>query len=465
MVTLKTDLTPDLVVLGKMFYGDQETQERFAELIDPAVFQANATRTLFLLFAREARKGFDPTTIMPIVKAEAPGSLGLLDRIIGSVGSDAMDVTASPEHIAEAATAWSTVTKFQRALLYAQEGLTAAKPYDEVRSTLERHLTAIDLAVLSRKPYDDKADMVRRVREYLEGEQAGLPFGFVKLDKKVTPIMTGNLVIVAGRPGTGKSTHMRNWARNWVKRGERVAYFSFEMSGEEKLPLFACMDANLDYTKYVRQAFDRQEKARFYEALDWWATCENFRLNERSDVTPEWLLRTMHRYRADGFDVVIVDHLHRIRYSANAKDGIRLAMGDLAKTLKSWGVDHSAKVIAGAQLTKGDKHEEPGDDMIRESGQILDEADKIFLPWLPLVSGLRTGDGSFLPTIGTDGRRILESDAQKGADLGLDPTRAFLKIGKQRVRSYDGFVALPFNAASGAMADLDDSHLSLARAS
>lgn len=456
------DLTPDLIVLGKMLWGDQDDAIRFAEMVDPGVFQSKATRRLFILMSREAPKGFSPTTLVPIVNSEAPECKQLLDRLMGRLGTDTANENASLEHIVESATAWSTTTKFLKSLTVAQEALAMGESYDKTRSTLERHLTAIDLGVLSGKSYDDKTDMVRRVRDFLDGDQHGLPFGYVKLDKKVTPILTGNFVVIAGRPGTGKSTDLRNWARNWVKAGERVVYFSLEMSGEEKLPLFACMDANLDYTRFVRKQFGRDEKTRFYAALEWWQAADNFRVNERSDVTPEWLLRQMHRYRADGFDIIVIDHLHRVRYTANQKGEVRLAMAEFAKALKSWGVDHSARVIAGAQLTKGDKHEEPDDDMIREASQILDEADKIFLKWLPLVAGLRTGNGDFVPTIGADGRRILASDAQKGADLGLDPTRTFLKIGKQRVRQFDGFVALPFNAASGVIADLDDSHLALA---
>lgn len=461
-MTKEVEVTPDLLVLGRMLWGEQADQVQLAENVDPGVFQSKATRALFLLFAREAPKGFTPLTIRPIVESEMPDCESLLARLLGEAGTTAFTDRSSIGHLIESATAWGTVTKFKKALDFATAAVAMGTPYGEVRGTLERHLTAIDLAVLSGKPYDDKADMSRRVTEYLDSEMGGLPFGYALLDRKVTPIMSGNLVIIAGRPGTGKSTDMRNWTRNWVKMGEPVVYFSLEMTGEEKLPLFACMDAGLDYTKYVERRFTPDERRRFDLAREWWVNCENFVLNERSDVTHDWLIRQLHRYRAMGFTTFVVDHFHRMRFPMNAKGEVRLAMAESAKGLKSWAVDHGARMIVGAQLTKGDKHEEPGDDNIREVAQVLDEADKIFLKWLPLVAGLRTGDGTFVPTIGAHGRRILASEADKKSDLGVDPTVTFLKIGKQRVRKFDGFVALPFNAATGVIADYDDHHMAIA---
>jgi hypothetical protein len=113
-------------------------------------------------------------------------------------------------------------------------------------------------------------------------------------------------------------------------------------------------------------------------------------------------------------------------------------------------------MVCGAQFTKGDKHEEPNDDMIREVANIIDEADKIFLKWLPKVQGTKYADGSFHPTILEGGRRIFASEASKGQDVGMDSTRSYLKIGKQRVRDGDGFVALPFNPLTGLITEHDD---------
>lgn len=432
-----------------MLWSSQETAERLADLVDPASFQTKASRHLFLIMAREASSGFSPVTVRTIVETEAPHCGALLRQLLE--GSEFADEDASHEALAAALVQWGQKERLRRAASEVPKGFSDGKSYNEVRSHLEQQLSAIDLSTLKSKSYDDKRDMARRVQEFLSPDGAmGLPFGFSRLDKKVTPMLPGNFSVFAGRPGVGKSTAMKNVCRNGVKLyQESSAYFTFEMLGEEILPSFACMDTGLSYVKYIRKALTPWELKRFHESLEEWVGNPLFVLNERSHVTPEWILHAMKRYRAQGVTTFYIDHLHRVQYEANQKGDIRLAIGNFARRLKSFAVDYTCRVIAGAQLTKDDKHEEPNDDMIREANNILEEADKIFLCWLPLVAGTRAGDGSFMPTIMSGGRRIFAKEAPRGSDKGEDKERVYLKLGKQRVRDDDGFVALPFNPESG----------------
>jgi hypothetical protein len=444
---------PDLAVLERILFGPDAEASWLLDNVDAGTFQSKATRALFLVLSRHIPNGASEKSLAPIIESEAPECLELFNRLRQNI----YDNDSGTNALLDSLNAWAEITRFKKAVTTAERAMAAGTAYTEVRSVLDRQLLAIDTASIASKPFDNKEDMAGRVKDYLSGESpGGLPFGFSRLDARVPPLMLGNFVIVAGRPGTGKSTDLRNWCRNWVKAGEPVAYFSFEMTGEEKLPLFACMDAGLSYLKYVRRQFNRDERDRFFDALDWWVNAKNFKLNERSSVTPEWILKTMKRYRAEGFTTFIGDHFHRVQFEATAKGEVRIPMGNFARQLKSFGVDNGCREIWGAQFTKGDKHEEPNDDMIREVANVIDEADKIFLKWLPLVQGTKYGDGTFMPTIAEGGRRIFAGEAAKGADIGMDSTRSYLKIGKQRVRDGDGFVALPFNPLTGLITEHDD---------
>jgi replicative DNA helicase len=457
---VSAQLTPDLLVLGRMLWGSQDDAMALADLVDPAVFQTKPTRQLFLLLSREAPKGFSAVTVRALVGAELPECKALFEDLLARLGTEAIEDSASIEAVAEAAGKWGQVTRLGRAVSNARSSLDSGEAYDSVRSVLDRQLTAIDLSAIAAKCYDDKADMARRVDAFLSGEgPTGIPFGIRQLDRIVTPMLDGNLIIVAGRSGTGKSTVMRNVARNCVTVFEEpTAYFSFEMAGEEKLPLFACMDTGISYPDYIRRRLGTMEIKLFQEAIARWVNNSLFILNERSDVTPEWILRTMKRYRALGIKKFVLDHLHRVRYEKTEKGDIRLPMGDLARGLKSFAVDYGATVVAGCQFVKGDKHEEPHEGMIRETGTIADEADLILMPWPALVAGVRTNQGEFVPRVTDKGHRIFAANAQDGDELGEDPDRIYIQVGKQRIREHDGLAAVPFNRRSGVMYD-DNRHV------
>lgn len=439
-----------------MIWGDTDSAIAMADLVDPSVFQSKPARSLFLIMAREAAAGFSYSALRPIVEADAPHALKLYNELKDFSGR-LLD-ESSHEALAQSVAQWGQTERLKRATANASGSLQSGVPYSEVRNTLDKQLSAIDLSALSDQPYDDKQDMARRVHEFLKGDtMGGLRFGYVRLDKRVTPMLPGNLTVFAGRPSSGKSTAMRNVARNAIViYKEPTAYFSLEMIGEEKLPHFPCMDTGLAYVDYVERTFTSWDRKRFDASLEEWVKNPLFKLNERAEASPEWLLRTMKRYRAEGTTTFIIDHLHRVSYGVKAAE-IRLAVADFAQRLKNFAVTNRCRVIVGAQLLKGSVHEEPTEEMIRETGNIIDESDKIFMVWLPLVAGWQSPDGTFTPNVSPSGARTLAGEAEKGATLGEDSERVYLKVTKQRVRKLKGYIAIPFNPKSGLMYE-DTSH-------
>lgn len=446
-------VSPAHVVLARMLWGGQDAAVALADLVDPSVFQTKESRLIFLLLAREAPKGFSAGSLRPLVTAEIPQCETFFGNLVlaGSEWADSDD--SSHEALAEAVAAWGRIERLKRAAKDTLVSLGSNVPFVDVRNRLDKQLTAIDLASLTDQPFDDKADMQRRVNEFLSNEnRGGLRFGIQRLDKRVTPRLPGNFTLVAGRPGTGKSTVMRNLARNDVKiQREPTAYFSLEMVGEETLPWFACMDTGLAYTDYVERNFTAGQRSMFDRALDWWVKNPLLILNEKAEVSPEWALRQMKRYRAQGITNFYFDYLHRAAFDTDKSGDLRLPVAKFGKQLKTFAVDNRSTVTAGAQLTKGDPHDEPSEEMIRETGNLIDEADKILLVWLQQVAGRLASDGTFLPTILPNGGRILAADAGEDEEIGEDDGRVYLKVGKQRVRKVKGFIAIPYNAKSGAM--------------
>ncbi|MGZ4132664.1 MAG: replicative DNA helicase, partial [Actinomycetota bacterium] len=82
-----------------------------------------------------------------------------------------------------------------------------------------------------------------------ESAYTGLPSGFRDLDDLTSGLQPGNLVVIAARPGVGKSSLAMNIARNVAVGGEPVAVFSLEMSRTEIGMRLLCADAHVPWDR------------------------------------------------------------------------------------------------------------------------------------------------------------------------------------------------------------------------
>ena len=86
--------------------------------------------------------------------------------------------------------------------------------------------------------------------EYLyehRGEPLGIPTGFVDLDKMLGGLQKSDLIIVAARPGVGKTSLLLNMALNAARRfHQRVGVFSLEMSAEQIVQRLVSAETGID---------------------------------------------------------------------------------------------------------------------------------------------------------------------------------------------------------------------------
>lgn len=451
-------LTPERAVLFRTIFPAQPTDPDYiVEHVEASEFLEPVHQRLFIAMA-------NAVTSQKVANITALGNaLALLDPDASVLFyavcawpvelDDGGDVEALVDVFHE----WSTRAKLAAVVRHAAEQLERNAPASAVRAEIEAGLTNLDLSAIDTRRYDDIAAQAEDIKAFLASDQEqGVGFGFAKLDENVPSMVPGNLVVIAGATGTGKSTVARNFARNWARDGHRVAIMSLEMSAREQWIALACMDTGIDLGAALTGTLEPTARAALWQAVKSWHN-GSIRINERGLVTPEYLLRTLRRYRAEGFGLFIVDHLHRVEYGVRSEQqDLRLRVAALARSLKSFAMDTRAEVIVLAQLVKKPRSEEPNDSDIRETAQIAEEADKVFFVYRPDVAHERTLNGTLRPIDrdGVPGRRFYESDkAPAGSVLAPDDTRVFIKLGKQRIRPRSAIVSIPINAASGRMDD------------
>ena len=173
--------------------------------------------------------------------------------------------------------------------------------YAKIQDVLMKNLRIIDQAVQNK------------------GQVIGLPTGFKQLDEKTSGLQPSDLIIVAARPGMGKTAFALNIAQqSAVKAGASVLIFSLEMSQEQLGQRLIAMQARVESEKLKKGTLDLKDWDRI-----------NFALNELNntkiviDDTPGISIMEMRnkcrRLKAEqGLDLIVVDYLQLMTFDGRA---------------------------------------------------------------------------------------------------------------------------------------------------
>ncbi|HEX2771117.1 MAG TPA: replicative DNA helicase [Micromonosporaceae bacterium] len=232
------------------------------------------------------------------------------------------------------------------------------------------------------------ADMLQPTLDEIEavgaqgGVMTGVPTGFTDLDRLLNGLHPGQLIIVAGRPGLGKSTVSMDIARNAaIRANQAAAIFSLEMSkieivmrllaAEARVPLHVLRSGQLsddDWTKLARCMGEISEAPLFVDDTP------NMNLME---------IRAKARRLKQRHDlkVVVVDYL-QLMTSPKRVESRQQEVAELSRGLKLLAKEVECPVIAVSQLNRGpeqrtDKRPQLSD--LRESGSIEQDADVVIL--------------------------------------------------------------------------------------
>ncbi|HEX9891084.1 MAG TPA: replicative DNA helicase [Actinomycetota bacterium] len=211
---------------------------------------------------------------------------------------------------------------------------------------------------------------------------AGVATGFQDLDSLLQGLHPGNLIVVAARPGVGKSSFVTNVARNAAVEGTPVAMFSLEMSRSEIAMRLLCAEARVPWDKVRAARVGPEDWGRIAEAA------------EALDRAPLWIadsgnlnivdIRAKARRlksKPEGLGLIIVDYL-QLMSSHQRVENRQQEIAEISRSLKMLAKELEIPVIAVSQLNReperrGDKRPQLAD--LRESGAIEADADVVML--------------------------------------------------------------------------------------
>jgi replicative DNA helicase len=206
----------------------------------------------------------------------------------------------------------------------------------------------------------------------------GVPTGFPDLDKLLGGLNKSDLIIVASRPGMGKTSLQLAIGRTAARRyKKRVAIFSLEMSGEQLVQRMIAAETQLDSQKLRRGDLLEHEWPIFYKAIGHLSETDLF-IDDTPSITP-MQLRTKSRrlYAEHGLDLIMVDYLQLMQTERSQNNRVQ-EISEISRALKGLARELDVPVLAASQLSRAveqrnDKRPQLSD--LRDSGSIEQDAD------------------------------------------------------------------------------------------
>ncbi len=301
-----------------------------------------------------------------------------------------------------------------------------------------------------KKSYGKIGDLVQEAMEEIQKASensdgvSGVPSGFTDLDRLTSGWQKSDMIVLAARPGMGKTAFVLSMAKNTaVQFGQGVAIFSLEMSSVQLTKRLMAMETGISSEK-LRKGFTSQD--------DW--DLLHSRINALAeaplfiDDTPAlsiFELRAKCRRLKMQHDIklVIIDYLQLM--NAGSKSGNReQEISTISRSIKEIAKEINVPIIALSQLSRsvetrgGDKRPMLSD--LRESGAIEQDADMVLFIYRPEYYGL-VEDENGMPTEG-----IGEIIVAKHRNGSLDTVR--LRFIKQLTK-FDNLDAFDNSSFSG----------------
>ncbi len=207
----------------------------------------------------------------------------------------------------------------------------------------------------------------------------GIPTGFKRLDRMTHGLQPGALIVLAARPGMGKTSLAMNLVEHAALHAGKVcAVFSLEMPRNEIIQRLICSYANVSMQKALSGELTAKEWKKLMLAGDQLKKSKIF-VDDSSRVTPGEILSKCRRLRstAGSLDLVMIDYI-QLMSSGDKKfqgsDNRTQEVADITRNLKIMAKELSVPVIALSQLRRI-QSKEPQLSDLRESGAIEQDAD------------------------------------------------------------------------------------------
>ena len=228
-----------------------------------------------------------------------------------------------------------------------------------------------------------------------DDSMVGVPTGFIDLDRVLGGLQPSDLLIIAGRPGQGKTSFMLSIAKNAAQLSRKhIAIFSMEMSNEQLVQRLLSQETTIDSQRLRLGKLKDEEWPLFGEAIEVLGNTRIF-LDDTPAITPTQMRAKCRRLHMEHkLHLIIVDYLQLM--SSDSRDSNRVQeVSYISRNLKVLARELNVPVLAAAQLSRAIEQRAgkiPQLSDLRESGSLEQDADIVMFIHRPEEYEEETGD-------------------------------------------------------------------------
>lgn len=384
--TIPNNIEAEQAVLGSMFLTKYALQKAL-ETLTPEHFYLEANSKIFTSIYELTEKGIpiDTTTVTDDLENKGVlkqiGDVEYLAKVINSVATSA-NVDTYIKIVEEKAVLRRLIDEANK---IASAAYDMNNDVSEVLDEAERQILSVcktrkgtEFRTIQDVLFKTQADLEKLSQN--NGEITGIATGFYDLDKLTAGFQPTQLIILAARPGMGKTAMALNLATNVAINSKKtVALFNMEMGAEQLAQRMLSSVGQIDGNRMRNGRLEHNDWKRMNEAISRLAETNLF-IDDTPGMTIGEIRAKCRRLAStnNGLDLVIIDYLQLISGGARYAGNRQQEVSEISRSLKVLAMELNIPVIACAQLSRtveGRDDKRPMLSDLRESGSIEQDAD------------------------------------------------------------------------------------------
>jgi len=392
------DIDIEMSILATCFIGGGEVLLEIIDLIEPQYFYKTAHKLLFdaiIDVANEAESA-DASTIAENLKAkgkleEAGGVMGIMKLLDFPL---AVDPAFSCKKLEEKYLLRRTIEK-----CYATIKRCTGKneQFDDVIDYFVESAHAVSDGskagdpVVSLKQFSMEASDVYEERYQAKKIVTGVPTGISDLDMLTFGQHAGDLTLLAGRPGMGKTASVLNWAKHAAEKGIGSLIVSLEMPTQQLFDRLVAMDTGINGMNIRIGNFNPTQYQMVNDSISRLFGLPIY-VDDRGALEFSEIRRTVRRQikTHPEIKIVYIDHMQLVR--GRNPQNRNLEIGEISSGLKALAKEMRIPIVALSQLnrsleSRSNPYRRPRLSDLRDSGSLEQDADNVIFVYRPWEYG------------------------------------------------------------------------------